>query len=80
MDEVRRAEDAVSPTGDDAEGFGSIDLLPLRDGRRSVAGARRLIDAVAPPERVRCEGDEITPPCCQDLQKTAGVNPALHTL
>lgn len=55
VDEVRRAEDAVSPTGDHPERLGSVDVLPLRDGRRRVTGARRFVDAVTPPERRRQE-------------------------
>lgn len=86
VDEVRWAEDAVSPTGDNSEGLGSIDLLPLSDGRCSVAGTWRLINAVTPPEKERGEGGGMTPRCCPDvslqsnLWKTAGANVALLTL
>lgn len=51
MDEVRRAEDPVRPIGHDAERLWSIDVLPLGDGGRCIAGARRLVNAVAPPWR-----------------------------
>ena len=39
MDEVGRAEDAVRTAGNDTQRFRSIDVLPLGDGRRRVAGA-----------------------------------------
>jgi len=49
VDEVRRAEDSMRLIGHDAERLRPLDVLPLGDGRRRVAGAGRLIDAVAPP-------------------------------
>lgn len=49
MDEVRWAEDAVRLIGHDTEWLWSIDVLPLGDGGRCVAGAWWLINAVAPP-------------------------------
>lgn len=49
MDQVRGAEDAVSTIWHDSERLWSIDVLPLGDGGRCVAGAWWLINAVAPP-------------------------------
>lgn len=49
VDEVRRAEDSVRAIGHDAERLWSIDVLPLWNGGCGIAGARRLVNAVAPP-------------------------------
>lgn len=51
VDEVRWAEDTVSPVWDNPKWLRPIDVLPLGDWWRSIAGSRRLISAVTSPKR-----------------------------